>query len=431
MEATATKVNFQKYPSYKDSGQDWLGVIPEHWSLTRLGSYFEERKTKVSDKDFAPLSVTKQGILPQLDSAAKTNDGDNRKLVKKGDFVINSRSDRKGSSGIANEDGSVSLINIVMKPKSINPSFCNYLLKSNAFVEENYRIGHGIVADLWTTRYDEMKNIKIGIPSPLEQTAIAAFLDDKTAKIDRAITQKEKMIALLKERKQIIIQNAVTGKWSMVNGQWLMTPKEKMKDSGVEWLGEIPEQWQAIKMKYLFRDVSEKNKPEAELLSVTQDQGVVPRTWVENRMVMPSGNLESFKFIQKGDFAISLRSFEGGLEYCHHDGIISPAYTVLKKKKGLIDGYYKYLFKSKSFISEIQTSVVGIREGKNISYFELSYSLLPIPSPEEQTAIVTHIETQSTKIDKAIKLQEQQIVKLKELKSTLIDSAVTGKIKVS
>jgi len=132
-----TKATFKKYPTYKDSGVDWLGEIPEHWSLTRLGSYFEERKTKVSDKDFAPLSVTKQGILPQLDSAAKTNDGDNRKLVKKGDFVINSRSDRKGSSGIANEDGSVSLINIVMKPKSIYPSFCNYLLKSNAFVEEN------------------------------------------------------------------------------------------------------------------------------------------------------------------------------------------------------------------------------------------------------------------------------------------------------
>jgi type I restriction enzyme S subunit len=154
MEMTATKTTFQKYPAYKVSGVEWLGEIPKHWELTRLGSYFEERKTKVSDKDYPPLSVTKQGILPQLDSAAKTNDGDNRKLVKKGDFVINSRSDRKGSSGIANEDGSVSLINIVMKPISIHPTFCNYLLKSNAFVEENNRIGHVIVADLWTTRYD-------------------------------------------------------------------------------------------------------------------------------------------------------------------------------------------------------------------------------------------------------------------------------------
>ncbi len=103
-----------KYPTYKHSGVEWLGQIPSHWELRRLGSYFEERKIKVSDKDYPPLSVTKQGILPQLETAAKTNDGDNRRLVKKGDFVINSRSDRKGSSGIANEDGSVSLINIVM-----------------------------------------------------------------------------------------------------------------------------------------------------------------------------------------------------------------------------------------------------------------------------------------------------------------------------
>lgn len=197
------------------------------------------------------------------------------------------------------------------------------------------------------------------------------------------------------------------------------------KDSGVEWLGEIPVHWECIKMKFLFRDVSDKNRPDAELLSVTQYQGVVPRTWVENRMVMPSGNLESFKFIQKGDFAISLRSFEGGLEYCHHDGIISPAYTVLKKKNGLIDGYYKYLFKSKSFISEIQTSVVGIREGKNISYFELSYSLLPIPSAQEQTAIAAFLDDKTAKIDRAIAQKEKMIALLKERKQIIIQQAVT------
>ena len=199
------------------------------------------------------------------------------------------------------------------------------------------------------------------------------------------------------------------------------------KDSGVEWLGEIPEDWKAIRMKYVFRDYSSKNKPEAELLSVTQDKGVVPRTWVENRMVMPSGNLSSFKFIQKGDFAISLRSFEGGLEYCHHDGIISPAYTVLKKQSGLVDRYYKYLFKSLSFISEIQTSVVGIREGKNISYPELSYSLLPIPKKEEQTAIANFLDEKTAKIDRAIVQKEKLIALLKERKQIMIQDLVTGK----
>lgn len=197
------------------------------------------------------------------------------------------------------------------------------------------------------------------------------------------------------------------------------------KNSGVEWLGDIPEHWVSIRMKYLFKDVSMKNRPGAELLSVTQDKGVVPRSWVENRMVMPSGDLDSFKFIEKGDFAISLRSFEGGLEFCHHDGIISPAYTVLKAKQDLENRFYKYLFKSASFISELQTSVVGIRQGKNISYEELCYSILPIPTSEEQTAIADFLDRKTAQIDKAIAQKEQLIALLKERRQILIHKAVT------
>jgi len=201
---------------------------------------------------------------------------------------------------------------------------------------------------------------------------------------------------------------------------------DNYKDSGVEWLGDIPEHWECIRMKHLYKDVSVKKKPNAALLSVTQDKGVIPRSWIENRMVMPSGNLESFKFIEKKDFAISLRSFEGGLEYCHHDGIISPAYTVLKRKKpDLEPDFYKYLFKSFSFISELQTSVVGIREGKNISYPELSYSFLPIPSYTEQTAIANFLDEKCSKIDQAIGQKQKLIELLKERKQILIQNAVT------
>ena len=197
------------------------------------------------------------------------------------------------------------------------------------------------------------------------------------------------------------------------------------KDSGVEWMGDIPMHWDSLKMKLLFQDVSIKKKADAELLSVTQDQGVVPRTWVENRMVMPSGALESFKFINKGDFAISLRSFEGGLEYCHYDGIISPAYTVLKAKRNFESKFYKYLFKSFSFISELQTSVVGIRQGKNISFEELSYSYLPIPPLPEQTAIASFLDRKIALIDQAIDIKHKQIVLLKERRQILVHKAVT------
>lgn len=201
---------------------------------------------------------------------------------------------------------------------------------------------------------------------------------------------------------------------------------EAYKDSGVEWLGNIPASWQIKRFKFLYRDVSQKGRANAELLSVTQSQGVVPRTWVENRMVMPSGNLESFKFIEKGDFAISLRSFEGGLEYCHHDGIISPAYTVLKRNlDSLYDGYYRFIFKSHAFISELQTSIVGIREGKNISFEELSYSLIPIPPISEQIAIAAFLDRKTAQIDQAVAIKEQQIGLLKERKQVLIQNAVT------
>jgi len=205
-----------------------------------------------------------------------------------------------------------------------------------------------------------------------------------------------------------------------------MPKYEVYKDSGVEWLGDVPSHWVIQKMKFLFTDTSIKNKADQTLLSVTQDQGVVPRDWVENRMVMPSGNLESFKYIQEGDFAISLRSFEGGLEYCHHDGIISPAYTVLKKNRDdLVNSFYKYLFKSQTFISELQTSIVGIREGKNISYEELRYSYLPIPKKSEQTTIANFLDEKTAKIDEAIAIKEKQIELLKERKQIIIQQAVT------
>jgi type I restriction enzyme, S subunit len=197
------------------------------------------------------------------------------------------------------------------------------------------------------------------------------------------------------------------------------------RDSGTSWLGEIPKHWSCFRMKYLFKDVSQKNKKSAELLSVTQHKGVVPRSWVENRMVMPSGNLDSFKYIKRGDFAISLRSFEGGLEYCHHDGIISPAYTVLRATKRLESNYFKYLFKSTSFISELQTSVVGIREGKNISYGELAYSLLPLPPITDQTLIARFLDRKTAQIDKAIAQKERLIELLKERRQILLHNAVT------
>jgi type I restriction enzyme S subunit len=421
------KTNLQKYPAYKPSGVEWLGEIPEHWELTRLGTRFEERKTKVSDKDYAPLSVTKNGTVPQLDSAAKSNDGDNRKLVKNGDFVINSRSDRKGSSGISDRDGSVSLIYIVLEPNDFHPIYCNYFLRCHAFIEEFYRMGHGIVADLWTTRYDEMKSIMVVIPSKEEQTAIATFLDRKTALIDQAIGIKEKQIDLLKERRQILIHKAVT------RG---LNPDVKLKDSGVEWIGEIPDHWEVKKVKYILKERNERSVfGEEPLLMMSQIHGLVVRADYHDKAEVAQSN-EGNKIVYKNDLVFNkLKAhlgvfFKSNIEF---KGIVSPDYAVYYSTGAINDlKFLELLFRNPEYIREFICRATGIVEGLIRLYtpdlFDIPVSVPPI---FEQVEILEYVDISNQKIGTAISLKEKEIEKLKEYKVSLINSAVTGKIKVN
>lgn len=202
----------------KDSGISWIGEIPEHWEVKKIGSLFVERREKVSDKDYPALSVSKQGITPQLDTAVKTDNGDNRKKVCKNDFVVNSRSDRKGSCGVSPYTGSVSLINIVLSPrKNIEVQYFHHLFRSNNYIEEYYRIGRGIVADLWTTRYSEMRNIFVPLPPLDEQQAIVVYIEEKCEKIDKLASELQSEIDYLKEYKQRLIADCVTGQVNVQN----------------------------------------------------------------------------------------------------------------------------------------------------------------------------------------------------------------------
>ncbi|MCO7187939.1 MULTISPECIES: restriction endonuclease subunit S [unclassified Pseudoalteromonas] len=415
-----------KYESYKESNVDWIGKIPKEWDVVRLGGLFRERRTKVSDLDFPALSVTKKGILPQLDSAAKTKDGDNRKLVKCGDFVINSRSDRKGSSGVSDRDGSVSLINIVLEPQKIEATFCHHLLKSNAFIEEYYRVGRGIVADLWTTRYDEMRTISLALPSKTEQVAIARFLDEKTAQIDEAIAIKQKQIDLLKERKQIIIQQAVT------QG---LNPDVPMKDSGVDWIGEIPEHWGIVRFKNLFTQSR---------LPVRKGDGVVTSyrdgqvTLRSNRRV--GGYTEAileggYQGIRKGQLVLnSMDAFEGAIGVSDSDGKCTPEYVICDpiNSVNVSQYYFAYLLREMALAKYIQVICNAVRQrAVRIRYNNLAPLFMVVPPVKEQEDIVSFIEKESAKLDAGIKHLNEQISKLKEYKTTLINSAVTGKIKVT
>ena len=194
----------------KDSGIEWIGMIPTDWNIVRIGNQYTERKTKVSDRDYPPLSVTMKGILPQLASAAKTDAHDDRKLVCKGDFAINSRSDRRGSCGISAYDGSVSLINTILQPRDeMNPQYYDWLFHSPMFSDEFYKWGHGIVDDLWTTNWQDMKRIAIPEPPIEEQQKIADYLGKRCAEIDSVIERTNATIEEYKRLRQAVITDAV------------------------------------------------------------------------------------------------------------------------------------------------------------------------------------------------------------------------------
>lgn len=225
----------------KDSGVEWIGEIPVDWELSKIGAVYEERNEKVSDVDFPPLSVTKQGVVPQLETAAKTNDGENRKLIRKNDFVINSRSDRQGSCGISEYDGSCSLINTVLKPRrNMCNAYYSFVFRSERFADEFYRWGNGIVDDLWSTRWSNMKRIYIPAPSLQEQHRIADYLDRKCSQIDAIIARQQEVIEKLKAYKLSVITEAVT------KG---LNPDVPMKDSGIDFIGSIPETWRICRLR--------------------------------------------------------------------------------------------------------------------------------------------------------------------------------------
>ena len=412
------------YPEYNQVDASWLDKIPSHWKCEKLGMNFIERRTKVSDKEYQPLSVTKKGVVPQLETAVKSNDGDNRKLVIKGDFVINSRSDRKGSSGVSKLDGSVSLINIVLEPRGINPKYIHYLLKSNDFIEEYYRNGRGIVADLWTTRYSEMRNILIPIPPKEEQETIANILDNKVFKINKLIKSKNKQIQLLKEQKQAVVNNAVT------KG---LKPNVKMKPSGVDWLGDIPDTWTIIPLRQILSPVSVKNRPDLPLLSVVREKGVIVRdieNREENHNFIPD-DLSGYKVVKNGQFAMNkMKAWQGSYGVSKYEGIVSPAYYIFDLNFDNID-YFHYAIRSKVYVNFFAQASDGIRVGQwDLSLQKMKEIPFIIPTKEEQKEIVEYIPKIFRSIEKAIEDIEQEIKLVEEYKAALISNIVTGKLDV-
>ncbi|HZK26279.1 MAG TPA: restriction endonuclease subunit S [Thermoclostridium sp.] len=408
----------KNYQEKKPSGAPWLGNIPSQWECLKIGSLFLQRKTKVSDKEYPPLSVTKKGILPQLDTAAKSNDGDNRKLVKIGDFVINSRSDRKGSCGVSDREGSVSLINIVLEPNSaLSHKYVHYLLRSQPFSEEYYRYGRGIVADLWTTRFSEMKNIFIPIPPPSEQEQIVHFLDWKVSGINRLIENKRKKLNSLKELKKDIVDCTVKSG---------IRDDVPVRDSGVYWIGKIPSHWSVMRLKSQIKLSNEKtsdnNLPYIGMENIESWTG----KYVKKNEVKPESTSNVYK---AGNILFGkLRPYLAKVFITEDDGICSSEFLVFKSFQ-LERKYLFYYLISSSFIDVVNSSTYGAKMPR-ANWDFIGNCPITIPPKEEQKEIVKYLDSVFIKIDSLIRNTEQIVERLRELKTRLISDVVTGQIDV-
>lgn len=204
-----------------------------------------------------------------------------------------------------------------------------------------------------------------------------------------------------------------------------MKQYNEYKDTGMAWLIKLPNHWKKRKLKYCFSERSEKNHPGEQMLCATQAQGVIPQSMYQNRVVVVNKGFEGLKLVKVGDFVISLRSFEGGIEYAYHQGIISAAYTILTPIEKQFTDYFKVLFKSLPFIQLLQTCVTGIREGQNINYPLLGRKFIPIPPLAEQEKIVRFLESKTLCIDAYVRERERELRLLNELKEAEIANVIT------
>lgn len=431
----------QQYDAYRDSGVEWLGKIPEGWDLRRISSLYDVRNEKVSDQDYPALSVTMQGVVPQLETAAKTQDGDNRKLVKAGDFVINSRSDRRGACGISELDGSVTLISNVLSPREnldMVPRYFSYLFRSEGFADEYYRQGTGIVDDLWSTNWTRMKNILVACPPPAEQRAIADYLDVKTTEIDGLVADCEREIELLQEYRKVVISEAVT------KG---IDPTVPMRDSGVEWIGEIPEDWITVPLKYLVRTIESGTSVEGATWAAGQDEkGVLTLSAVYQSRFTPACNkaVEPSLYeylscpVRKGSLLISrcnTSEWVGTAAYVdeEHENLYLPdKLWQLTFSNDNICRYVRYALQANASRHYFSALSVGASSTmQNIAKTDLLSVPIAFPSDNLVEKIVTRLNSKTSRIDSLISDKQAMIDKLREYRRSHISEAVTGKFKVT
>ena len=412
----------KRYIEYKDSGVDWIGEIPKHWTISKVKHEFESL-----DNLRIPLNSETRGNMK-----LKVYDyyGASGVIDKVENYIFDEPLILIGEDGanlslrstpLAFKASGKYWVNNhahILRPKHGNIDYLTNMLESLDYA--HYITG----AAQPKLTSEHLMNITVITPLPSEQTQIAAFLDRKTEQIDELIRIKERKIELLREQRTALIIQAVT------KG---LNPNVGMKPSGVEWIGEIPAQWEMMKSKYLFRLVTEPapRNHDYELLSIYTDIGVKPRKELEekgNRATTTDG----YWLVKKGDFIVNkLLAWMGAIGLSNYEGVTSPAYDILRKIRPLNERFYEYLFRCGLYFTEFKKRSRGIMDVRLRLYFD-QFGQIPLvfPPVDEQDKIASFLDRKTVYIDELTSEEQRKIELLKEYRQSLISEVVTGKIDV-
>ncbi len=419
-----TLMDMPKYESYKDSGIGPYGDVPAHWD-----SYPLCVKTKLKSisntegEDLLSIYLDRGVIKFNEVDAKRTNatslDLSKYQLVEPGDFVLNNQQAWRGSVGVSIYRGIVSPAYLILSlSKDINSYYANYLFRDGSMVAHYLMSSKGVGTIQRNLYWPSLRRIPLFLPPLEEQEAIANFLNKKTAQIDQVTDIKEKQITLLKERKQIIIQNAVT------KG---LDPNVPMKDSGVEWIGEIPEHWEVKKLKYILALKSIKISSKESSLHYLGMESIESQTGNFLDITVEAEGLANY--FEKGDILFGkLRPYLQKVHLAKINGICSTEFLIYSPTKQDGEFYTNFLISSQ-FINVVNSSTYGSKMPRANSDFIGNLKIV-LPPLYEQKKIASFVKNTFKQIEQAIDLQQAQINKLKEYKASLINSAVTGKIKV-
>ncbi|MEM9538845.1 MAG: restriction endonuclease subunit S [Cyanobacteria bacterium P01_E01_bin.42] len=422
--------DFPRYERYKESGVEWLGEIPEHWNILKNKFLFKEKKETVGSNSnkFILLSLTLNGVIardmdnPQGKFPAEFN---TYKIVEPNNliFCLFDIEETPRTVGHSEQRGMITGAYDIFECNS--KIYSRYIYYYYLYLDFNKRLQPLYTGLRKVIKRDSFLSIKSPVPPFEEQKKIADFLDRKTLEIENAIAKKQRLIELLEEQKTILINQAVT------KG---LNPDVPMKDSGIDWIGEIPEHWEIKRAKYIFKQIDERSETgQEELLSVSHITGVTPRSEKNVSMFMAEDYTGS-KICKKDDLVMNIMwAWMGALGISPQTGIVSSSYGVFRHKttNQLNSWYIENLLRSTEYIAEYNRRSTGLRSSRLRLYPDVFLDMvISLPSKNEQDRIEKIIKKQTKMIDNVVKTIETEIEKLNELKQILISQAVTGKIKI-